>query len=69
MKFIIFIAAFTALIFSGCAQNQENISYQEADGPVCAKLSSGEKQTFPSMQELNNYDGAKFLYSGPCYDY
>ena len=70
MKFLIFMAISTTIFFNACAQSQSNITYEEvADGPVCAKLSSGEKQTFPSMQELNNYEGAKFIYSGPCYDY
>jgi len=69
MKNIGFIAIATLLFLNGCAQNSvEVVEYQyDSNMPVCAQI-DGEKQTFPSMNELSNYSGASYLYDGPCYD-
>ncbi len=75
MKFIFLIAS-AALFLAGCAQDSSNISYENTqsqvdeyagNGIVCAKLSTGEKQTFPSMKELSKVKDAQYLYDGPCY--
>lgn len=71
MKFKLLIAA-AALFLAGCAQDTSNIVYEEDIPPeaaniVCGQLSSGEKQTFPSMEELSKVKDASYLHDGPCY--
>jgi len=70
MKKLLLIASlFTLIVMTGCVKKAP-VVYEEYDpnAPVCAELDDGTKQTFPSMQELENYSGASFLHDGPCYE-
>ena len=58
------------LLITGCVQSGgSHIYHKERGGAVCGELGSGEKQTFPSIEELNNTPDANYLHDGPCYDY
>ena len=70
MRIIYFIVAVLLFILSACAQSGGAVGYVDtpAEGvPVCGEL-DGEKQTFPSIEELSNISGASYLHDGPCYE-
>ena len=69
MKVISFVVGVSLLILSGCAQSGSSVYHNEqARGiPVCGEV-DGEKQTFPSIEELSNFSGAVYLHDGPCYE-
>jgi len=71
MKIILLIVSFSILILTACAQSSggaaEYIEVPAEGIPICGEV-DGQKQTFPSIEELNNYGGARYLYDGPCYE-
>lgn len=67
MKNLLLLGALAVVLLAGCAQSGTAV-YHDANGPVCAQLDDGSKQTFPSMQELEGYSGASYLHDGPCYE-
>jgi len=69
MKFITLFTILASIYLSGCMQtSNSNIEYQEvSNGIVCGQLSGGEKQTFPSLEELSRVSDAEYLHDGPCY--
>ena len=69
MKILLTISIAVVTFFTGCAQTGGNVEYQEvSNGIVCAQLSGGDKQTFPSMKELSQVTDAVYLHDGPCYE-
>ncbi len=71
MKYTLLIGSL-ALFLGGCAQNSENIVYEEAaddaSSIVCGQFGDGQKQTFPSLEELSKVKDAVYLHDGPCYE-
>jgi len=68
MKFLTIFSIVASIAFNGCMQSGSHIQYQEvSNGIVCGQLSGGEKQTFPSMNELSKVSDASYLHDGPCY--
>ena len=69
LKIVFFITI--TLIFSACSNNYnlDGVAVDESSSIICAKLSDGVKQTFPSITEMQKVNGATYLYDGPCYDY
>ncbi len=68
MKFLTIASILALITFSGCMQTGGNAVYHtEGSGIVCGQLSGGEKQTFPSLEELSQVSDAQYLHDGPCY--
>lgn len=71
MKNLLIIFSISAVALSGCmmsSQSQESVMVQQEEykGPVCGEI-DGEKQTFPSLEELSNIPNAYYLHDRPCY--
>ena len=66
-----FLMLSISIALSGCLHSStEEVVYIDtpAEGvPVCGEL-DGEKQTFPSIEEMSNISGALYLHDGPCYE-
>jgi len=70
MKFLTIFGIVASIALSGCMQSGSNVQYEEvSNGIVCGQLSDGEKQTFPSMNELTQAGDAQYLHDGPCYEH
>ena len=73
MKMIMLFVVLTlnVLLLGGCVQSgTQELIYVDtpAEGvPVCGEL-DGEKQTFPSIEEMSTIPGALYLHDGPCYE-
>ena len=68
MKILTIISILALISLSGCMQTSGNVIYHtEGSGIVCGQLSGGEKQTFPSLEELSQVSDAEYLHDGPCY--
>ena len=68
MKILTIISVLALISLSGCMQTSGNAVYHtEGSGIVCGQLSGGEKQTFPSLEELSQVSDAEYLHDGPCY--
>ena len=69
MKIVFFLFGVSLIFLSACAKSTGSSVYHSEElrsVPVCGEI-DGEKQTFPSMEELSNYSGASYLHDGPCY--
>ena len=70
MKFLAIFVVVASITFSGCMQTSSagtTVYHTEGSGIVCGQLSGGEKQTFPSLEELSQVSDAEYLHDGPCY--
>ena len=69
MEFLTIFGIVASITLSGCMQSSSNVQYEEvSNGIVCGQLSGGEKQTFPSLNELTKVGDAQYLHDGPCYE-
>lgn len=69
MKLLIFIISLWTL--QGCVDNTAQITGNSVQSSsqgtiVCGELDNGERDTFPSVSEMNA-NGAAYLHNGPCY--
>ncbi len=70
MKILLFVLAILAV--NGCSStttnsvNYNSVSVESRAQNIVCGIVDGQKQTYPSMKELEN-DGADFSHYGPCY--
>ena len=69
MKLLTIVSVVALITVSGCMQTSSGnaVYHTEGSGIVCGQLSGGEKQTFPSIEELSQVSDAQYLHDGPCY--